>query len=463
MEPVTLTIYKNGVYEVHFKSEINIEEGEITLKVSRKKLDNVLKTLLIQGKDIVLKEIKISKLDTWKPSINPNSALLALLSSLIGKKIQIQLSDGVVTGTLLGIEQSVEIPTQTGVSVIKGVVMLTGDRVKVYPLMSIEAITLPEENRRILSDYFDIGEDYAQIKIIVKGIGKKEINIKYVDIGTGWTPNYRLYITKEKTWIMAFAQVRNETSYDWKGVKLIFSTATPKLEEVMPPRLPVIPKVAKRAAFEEAEEKVLAEALPAFEESEIKSLKTLGMAIQNFVIENVNLKQKETKLLPLFAREIQAEPFSLWITDNDFAYKKLMLKNNTDVHIVSGNMSIYIDDTFIGSVRLSNVPINDEKEVTVDVDKRIKVMKVQQLIKTTTGLIRQGVKKAYETMLKIENLSDENIKIKVMDRPPEGILKPEIIDATKLPDTFENGYYIWNLELNPKEKLEIKFTYLFKE
>ena len=66
-------------------------------------------------------------------------------------------------------------------------------------------------------------------------------------------------------------------------------------------------------------------------------------------------------------------------------------------------------------------------------------------------------------MLKIENLSDENIKIKVMDRPPEGILKPEIIDATKLPDTFENGYYIWNLELNPKEKLEIKFTYLFKE
>ena len=286
-----------------------------------------------------------------------------------------------------------------------------------------------------------------------------------MDLGTGWSPSYRLYINGEKSWIIGLAEIKNETSYNWKGVKLEFSTATPRFEEYPISRVPVRPTVVPRKkALETKVAKFIEEAAPAeIVESEVEAKEALSMALQSFVVRDVHLGKGESKLLPLFAREISAESFSTWDTYNDFALRKIKIKNITDVHIVAGNVTIYLDDVFLGSVRIDDIPINGEREIVIEKDRRLKVKKVQQLIKTTTGLIRQGVKRAYETRLIIENISDNTIKLRIHDRPPEGILKPEIHDATIPPDDFKDGAYIWNLKLKPREKIEIKLNYVYKE
>jgi len=188
-----------------------------------------------------------------------------------------------------------------------------------------------------------------------------------------------------------------------------------------------------------------------------------GIGVQNFIVENISIKRKEIKNIPLFTKPIKVDFYSLWNTQDRYQIKRVKLNNTTGLELPAGNLAICAEDTFVELLKIQDLPRNGTCNLSIGIDSRLNVRKEQQLVKETTGSIRQGIKKAYETTLFIRNWSKEEIKLRVGDLPPEGIIKPQIINATHKPDSFEHGRYIWNLNLKPQEKVEIKFTYVYKE
>ncbi len=453
-----ITFYKNGLQSIYFRSKVSSFDGTATLKfsVEAKDLENALRTIYVSSEKFSVKEIYIKH--AVKPRrLSEETALIDLLKTLIGKKIEVYDGNELITGIMLGLERNMEILTSQGVNKMHTILLSTEKGIKILPLMNLKELFIPEKYREEIISYLKLEGDFVEIEIVLSGEGEEEIYWSYTTQGTGWEPLYRIFLGDNEAKLIAFSFVRNETPYDWDKITIEFSTATPTFELVIPIKTPRAPKQIRTLTAEKA--MIPTEVV----EADVREIGAIGIAVQNFFINGFNLGRGESKEVSLFSINVNAKEFSEWITYRELVHRKLVIENPSEINIISGMACIYLRDLFMGLIHLNDLVSGGIVELTLSYDNRIRVEKSQQLLKETTGIIRQGVKKAYETKFSLRNYSEDVVDLLIKDRPPEEILKPEIVNANIKPVEFKEGFYIWKIKLKPKQEMVINFNYVYKE
>lgn len=452
-----ITLYKNGLNSIFFKYRIRSINGlgRVSFFVKGGDLDNVLKTLSIFSRNFALKDIKVKRFTAVR-EINSENALLSLLKMIIGKKIEIFDGSELVTGILMGFERNMEIVTSQGVGKINTVLISTENGIKLIPLMKIRELYIPEEEIKKIISHLKLPEDLVEVEIILMGEGEEEIYWSYTTTSPGWQPIYKIILGDNTSKLIGFTVVSNNTTYDWINVLLEFSTATPPFETSRYPEAPP-PKPIKALGRERT--LVSGEIV----EAAVEEKESSKISVQNFVVSDVTLRKNSITELPLFKISVDVREFSEWLTYRPVVERKLEIKNTSNINVISGPVSIYLNDLFIGLVQINDLVPGGKTELFLGVDRRVYVEKSQQLLKETTGIFRQGVKKAYETKFIIRNYSNDLINLLIKDRPPEELLKPDIVNANINPIEFKKGFYLWKINLKPKQETMIRFNYVYKE
>ena len=152
------------------------------------------------------------------------------------------------------------------------------------------------------------------------------------------------------------------------------------------------------------------------------------------------------------------------------AFLSAQVINTTEFPLLSGQMNVFLNGTFVATSRLDTTMPKEKFELALGADEGISV-KHKRLNKFTeeTGMFSKDNKITYEYLLTIQNNKQTAERIIVTDQVPvsrnEKIgVKVQTPPVNELKPT-EEGELKWTLNLKPAEKreLKIKFTVEYPE
>lgn len=312
------------------------------------------------------------------------------------------------------------------------------------------------------------------------------LEVTYAVSGASWTPVYDVRLQEKTVTVTYFASVVQQTSEAWQDVQLSLSTARPAVTSTIPELLPwyidqyrppvyhapiaaPAPMMAARASAGTAATMVSVareEAMPpppaAVEEAAIE---TSGAAVTYRVPRPVSIPPDGT------ARKTVVTTLMLdcaldYITVPKLAeeaYLRATVKNTSPYTLLPGQAAIFHDDDFVGTMRLKTVAQNQEFEVQLGVDDRVKVERKLIEFGTAKGLIVDKKRTEISYKMVATNLLPERTKLTIFDQFPVARneeIKVKLNDATPKP-IEQSGLNIlkWELQLEPQEKREITLSF----
>lgn len=139
--------------------------------------------------------------------------------------------------------------------------------------------------------------------------------------------------------------------------------------------------------------------------------------------------------------------------------------NAKDYPLLAGQVSVFIDNSFVTSTHLKTIMPNDSFNINLGIDEALSVeRKLINKFTETVGTFSKKIRLTYEFELKIESHKNYPIEVKLSDQIP--ISRNEIIVVKQIepdPSTFRpnsDGIFNWYLMLSAKEKrtINIKFA-----
>ncbi len=311
---------------------------------------------------------------------------------------------------------------------------------------------------------------------------KIKIEVDYLVYNCGWSPFYKVNVPlnlKEVNLTM-FSKIRQRSGEDWKGIKLSISNVIP-LKGVTLPSLSswfldlqrerkLFPYQKRRNALQPfSEEKWKGESgIADFVEARKKEL-PLSFEYQLPQPLDIESKDKDT-LLPLFSKTLKGD-FFYYAIPKVSPYTFLVCKSSPDKELLSGPLNVYFGGRFIGKTYLREKKVGEDFYLNLGVDREVKVVreKSKDKVKETFfgKLPRNTIVREFGFKIKIENLKDKSIKLKVLDNIPISRTDKIIVKDIKISPqpTKENyqgkeGLLLWELEMKPREKREINIEFI---
>lgn len=98
--------------------------------------------------------------------------------------------------------------------------------------------------------------------------------------------------------------------------------------------------------------------------------KGAGELFEYHVSTPVTLKRQQAAMIPIVSGEINGEKLSLYNADSDprFPLNAVRLKNNTDLHLKGGPVTIFDGGVYGGDARMEEIPPGDSRLITYAVD-----------------------------------------------------------------------------------------------
>jgi uncharacterized protein (TIGR02231 family) len=146
------------------------------------------------------------------------------------------------------------------------------------------------------------------------------------------------------------------------------------------------------------------------------------------------------------------------------AYFKGKAVNSSDVPLLAGSMSVFVDNNYVSTSRLTSAMPGETIEASLGVDEGIRIeRKIINKLTETSGLFSKTKKTSYDILLKIENLKSIPVSITVQDNTP--VSRNENIKVVLMSPTADemkpdaDGLLLWNLEMKPGEKKELHLRF----
>jgi len=345
---------------------------------------------------------------------------------------------------------------------------------------------LHEEKKAVENELKGISSSMDESKTVVINLlsnADREINLglSYIVTKAGWSPQYdvRADSAAGKIDIVCYAAIAQSTGEDWKNANIEISTAMPSYGpppevsawyvDIYKPR-PVAYKY-KKAIEEDAGmpmvsmEKASGSALgQRFEEPKIKAEATSF----SFIIPGkVNIPSDNQPHRILIASSAKDANLSYYAVPklSKYAYLRAALKNPLPFPILSGQMSIFLDERFVNTTSVDKQILpDDDMSLSLGIDEGIKIEK--KLLKKFTeysGVFSKGTQINYEYAIDIISTKDKEIGINISDNFPVS-RNEQIRIALESPKKEEakisdDGVISWDLrlKLNEKKTLKIKF------
>lgn len=358
-----------------------------------------------------------------------------------------------------------------------------------------------EKNKEVEAkqrEYYDIqGGLGIEKKTVVVTVSAKEktsfeVELSYVVPQAMWTISYdaKAYPSKGQFSLISYGNVRQWTGEDWTDVRLSLSTAKPSIGGRMPeldpwyvdfPQ-PVVPypgkavrtmmAMAPEASMDQASvaayDAVGGGAGPSYEKSaelaQSEVRQELGSVSYDlpraFTVKSDNRFYKspvETREFPVEA-DYEATPKL-----SPYAFIHAKVTNNTDHLLAGGEVSIFLNDEYVGKSFIETVGQNEEFDLYLGIDEEIKVKRTELVDKKKKSLMGLKSRKDFAYKIELENYKKEPIKIAVYDQIPvskNGDIKAELASSSVKPsETKDLGILKWDFELKPAEKKTLEFAF----
>ena len=335
----------------------------------------------------------------------------------------------------------------------------------------------------------------ARVQVDAKTAASATLRLTYVVHGPSWSPAYDIRASvSEKTLDVAyFANVRQDTGEDWKGVSLRLSTAQPsiygrepelegwfiaKQEEAVVALSRPTGSVrlkemnAKSQMFNDMRAQPTSSemAAPAADAAVVRVV-TGGVAALFEVERKADiLSDNKSVRAPLDRRSFPAYFRHTCVPKySPHVYLKAKALNTTDLPYLAGPSAIFVDGAFVANAEMEFVPAGQEFWTYLGVDASVKVERRLLADRTeVSGLI--GVKTLSTTrdhLFKLTNGKTTPIELVIWDQLP--IANHEAIKVTlEAPELKANDPNLkidelkrleWRLDLKAGEKRDVPFRF----
>ena len=329
--------------------------------------------------------------------------------------------------------------------------------------------------------------------------GDLDIELTYVVGKASWKPLYDMRLTegdeseKSGVEISYLAQVTQRSGEDWSGVNLTLSTARPALSATLPelspwyvqvyyPPPPVLAAAApgaglalrKGARF--AKEGAVAPAAdidflaePAKPPMEVKVAQAEvgqeGAAVTFTVAQPTDVPSDGSPHKTAVAT-LSLTPKLDYLTAPKLvpaAYRRATVTNDTEFILLPGPANIFYGDEFVGTTQLKHVAPNEEFEVFLGADDRIKVERKLVTRQVDKRLLGDRRRLRYAYQIEVKNLRQRAEKVFVQDQLPVSgheeikVREEEIVPR---PDKKTDlGILEWELTLEPGQETKLTFEF----
>ncbi len=463
------------IHQIHYRE---VPESRIrTLMEEKEKLEKQRKIhaaeiVVIEDQKAFLKEIRVSTTDSIsqgferrKPEIKDWRDVLHFLGEE-ANRLNLQVTE------------------------IEGKIAFIDEEVRLIDASLKQAASLQKKVRKQI-----------QVKVEVKEAGEFNFSIGYLIHNALWRPMYdaRVDTAEKKVVLRYYGAVVQKTGEDWENVRVILSTSRPHIGGNAPElhkwALSVRPEyneMVRSAPWMEAS------MAPAGASPKRKKMRAQEReeAFGGAIMEEAEVAQTQVVsgdgASVLFTPEGRSDipgngsSTKLLIMEGEFAskfkyltipklsehvYLSAEIKNNTEYPLLPAQLSIFLDNNYIGRSWIKELVTPDEEfELSLGVDEAIKVKrKLKKKFGDEKGLFTKSKTEEFAYQIELNNQRNSEEEITVQDQIPvseDDDIKVKLNTISpqehieKKDEVLPEGTLEWKIQLKPrtKETLEFSFT-----
>lgn len=345
----------------------------------------------------------------------------------------------------------------------------------------------------------DRGFKRIAVRVKAATAGHLTLALSYTVNGASWAPSYdaRLRSEDRTLELSYFGSVRQNTGEDWRNVALTLSTARPSLGGSAPELSPWIVDVyqPRQMASEEiqlrsfalAEKKTLGVSLadrrqeaPAAAAPVAAQMATATVSeaatSASFKIEGATtvLSDNTPQKVGIASEKLEARlEYRASPRLAETAFLNAEVRNTTEYPLLAGNMNTFLGESFVSTSSLRTVMPGEKFDLALGADEGISIKRrLVNRFTEQTGLTNSGRRIGYEFLTTVTNnkrvpahvVVKDTIPVSRNERISVNLQVPsdrEIGTAEKPREIMReaDGRLVWNLDLKPGEKREIRLKF----
>jgi uncharacterized protein (TIGR02231 family) len=322
----------------------------------------------------------------------------------------------------------------------------------------------------------------VQVAVACRGEQRPRVSLSYVVPGATWHPEYdlrfmprgRAKVGRGRAELTVAAAVQQATGEDWNDVRLVLSTAKPKLgaESPLPARITV-------RGHEAGEQKVLVEsrerreklAGPADQRQAGPASAALEDRGQSFVLtlpRRVSVHSDGRPYwMPVDVAETRAEAKLVTVPKlKPFVYQVVQLKNPAAYPLLAGRMHVYRKGSYIGDTRTEYKAPGEPMEVSLGIDEELKVERKRIRARDReAGVLSSTQHLERSWWIEVSNRAERRQRVEVRENIPVSKVEDvEVeIDDEKTSRGYEHdehrGFLTWQLVIPRGGEKSIELHY----
>jgi len=319
-----------------------------------------------------------------------------------------------------------------------------------------------------------------------------DLKVSYLVRGASWQPIYdaRADFEKSEVELVSYGIIRQNSGEDWQDVEMSLSTAKPAIGGNMPYVAPwvlrpyqphMLDKERKSGEWLGSQKMAFisgapaATVVPADEGIRYAKAEERGIAIVYKLPKKASIKADGTEYkLPVSTQVLTAKfEYSSYPRSVLNAYLGSRVTNAPNLQLLGGRVNIFLAGDFVGSSSIDNIGPGEEFDLYLGMDENVKV-KREQIEKKVDETLIAGIpsptkRTALKYKLTVENYKSKKINVKLFEAMPvseDDRIKVKIEKLSLEPKEKDwkdrKGVWLWELELEPKQKKEIIYTFIIE-
>jgi uncharacterized protein (TIGR02231 family) len=323
--------------------------------------------------------------------------------------------------------------------------------------------------------------------------GNLDLTVSYLVRGAWWQPIYdaRADFVGSKVEMVSYGIISQTTGEDWPEVEISLSTAKPAIGGSMPYVAPWIlrPYQPPRIMKEKVQRSGMVRQTMAFDKDAamveeegrgiggspetLASVEERGIAVIYKLPNKATIKSDGSEYkLPVSSQMLAAEfQYSSYPRAVLLAYLGSRVTNAKDLQLLGGRVNIFLEGDFVGASAIDNIGPGEEFDLYLGADENVKV-KREQIEKKIDETLIAGIpaptkRTTYKYKLTAENYKSKKINVKLFEAmpiPEDDRIKVKMVSMSLEPSQKDwkdrKGIWLWELELEPRGKKEIIYTYI---
>lgn len=338
--------------------------------------------------------------------------------------------------------------------------------------------TLERLNRQLqsLNAQYNPPSSEIEITLMSPRAGSAKLNFSYMVYGCGWAPKYDIRVggLDKPIQLIYRANLFNNSGVDWTDVMIKLSTADPGKGA----QKPTLDKWALNYTYD-MESNELLNVVNAEQRAEVTkeeegqgpagyvNLEVAELASEfEILIPYTILSDSKAYTVDVGSYELPAkfESYCAPKIDRD-AFLVARITEWNQLNLVTGNVSVYFNGTFIGQSIINTATVADTMSISLGRDQKIMVKRTQRMEDSKSQVVGNSIKETFMYEMLIRNNRESSVTITIQDQVPVSQNSDISVDVINISGGLLDplsGIVTWKITLAPGETKQLLLSYSIK-